>query len=321
MRNSSERHQNLNFARSAREILLQHWWLKLAALLLAYVIWLLVRSGEGERIFTVPLVVQVPRSMQIVNDRPATVEVVALGVPNLSGGLPNLSYVINLQSASEGVQTIALTPQGVQVGPASGVTVVRISPSRVTLVLERVISKDVPVRAKVQGSPNPEFDLYQVTCQPDIVHTIGPRSSIALLKQLETDPISVAGKKRSFQQTVNFSLQGDDIHTSPVAVEVSVEIGGHRAEQTLRIPLTVLSDEGLAANFSFVSVSVLVPVTFKGQLAAEDLRATVTVPNSRPLPNRVVVRPEVEFTRDLGEGIVIKTVTPEEITLLRRTGK
>jgi len=321
MKNIGERHQDLNFAKFIREILLQNWWFKLAALLLAYVIWLLVRSGEGERIITVPLVVQVPRNMQIVNERPATVEVAALGVPNLSGSLPNLSYVINLQSAGEGEQTVALTAQGVQIGPSSGVTAVRVSPARITFVLERVISKDVPVRVKVQGSPDPGFDLYQVICRPDIVHIIGPRSDINPFKELETDPISIAGQKHSFQQTVNFNLQGDDIHTSPVAVEVRVELGAHRTERTLKIPLTVLGYEGLAANPPFVSVSVLVPVTFKGQLAAGDLKATVTVPNSRPLPNRLAMKPEVEFSRDLDAGIVIKKITPEEITLLRGTGK
>jgi YbbR domain-containing protein len=321
MRNIGERHKNLNPAGIIREFLLQNWWIKLAALLLAYVIWLLVRSGEGERIITVPLVVQVPRNMRIVSERPATVEVAALGVPNLSGSLPNLSYVINLQSAGEGEQTVALTPKGVQIGPASGVTVVSVSPSHITFVLERVISKDVPVRVIVQGSPDPGFDLYQVTCQPDIVHVIGPRSDINPLKELVTEPISVAGQKRSFQQTVNFNLQGDDINTSPVAVEVRVELGTHRTERTLKIPLTVLGDEGLNANPPFVSVSVLVPATFKGQLAAGDWKATVAVPDGRPLPDRVVVKPEIKFSGDPDAGIVIRKIAPEEVTLLRRTGK
>jgi hypothetical protein len=37
----------------------RNWWLKLAGLLMAYVLWLLVRSAQGERILTVPLAVGV----------------------------------------------------------------------------------------------------------------------------------------------------------------------------------------------------------------------------------------------------------------------
>ncbi len=309
------------FLRYAREFLARNWWLKLAGLLLAYILWLLVRSGEGERIITVPLVVQIPRTMEIVSERPATVEASVLGVPNLAGNLPTMTYTINLQDAGEGELTVPLTPQGIRTSPGSGITVVHVSPARLTLLLERVVSKDVPVKVPLLGAQAEGFDLYKVTCQPDIVHIIGPRSDINPLKEVATDPLSIAGQKRSFQRTVNFNLQGDDIHTSPVTVEVNVQIGVHRAERTLRIPIAVLGEEGVAASPPFVSVSLLVPVTFKGRLAAEDLTATAAVPGDRPLPNRTVVKPEVKFRRDLGADIVIKKINPEEVTLIHKTGK
>jgi hypothetical protein len=305
----------------ARELLVRNWWLKFAGLLLAYILWLLVRSGEGERIITVPLVVQIPRNMEIVSERPATVEASVLGVPNLAGNMPNMAYAINLQAAGEGELTVPLTPQGIRTSPGSGITVVRVSPARLTFLLERVVSKDVPVKVPLLGVTAEGFDLYKVTCQPDIVHIIGPRSDINPLKEVATDPLSIAGRKRSFQQTVNFNLQGDDIHISPVTVEVDVQIGVHRAGRTFRIPVVVLGEEGLAASPPFVSVSLLVPVTFKGRLAAEDLTATASVPSDKPLPNRVVVKPEVKFRKDLEADIVIKQVNPEVVTLLHKTGK
>ncbi len=306
--------------KSFREFLLRNWWLKLAGLLLAYILWLLVRSGEGERVITVPLIVQVPRNMEIVSEHPATVEAAVQGVPNLAGALPNMTYTIDLQDAGEGELTVPLTPQGIRTSPGSGVTVVHVSPARLTLLLERIVSKDVPIEVPLLGVPKEGFDLYKVECRPDIVHIIGPRSEINPLKEVTTDPLPIAGQDHSFQQTMNFSLKGDDIHTSPVTVDVDVQIGVHRVGRTLKVPVVVPGEEGFAASPPFVSLSLLVPVTFKGPIAAEDLMATASVPGDRPLPDRLVVKPEIKFRRDLGPDIVIKRVDPEEITLLRKTG-
>jgi hypothetical protein len=65
--------------RSIKDFLLRNWWLKLASLLLAYALWLVVRGSEGERVFAVPLTVRIPRNMVIVNERRSSVEITAQG--------------------------------------------------------------------------------------------------------------------------------------------------------------------------------------------------------------------------------------------------
>ena len=195
------------------------------------------------------------------------------------------------------------------------------NPARLTLVLERVISKDVPVRVPIRGNPAPGLDLYKLSCQPDIVSISGPRSDIDPIKEVETDPVSLAERSRSFQTTVNFNLQKNNIHTSPVTAEVSVELGAHRTARTFRIPVIVSDEEAFAASPASVSVIVLVPVTFKGQLAAEDLKAMVYVPDPVPASNRIDVKPDVELAAGLDPGVIIKQVDPGQVTLLRKARK
>jgi hypothetical protein len=305
----------------ARDLLVRNWWLKLAALLLAYVLWLLVRSAEGERVLTVPLVVRVPRNMEIVGERPATVEASVLGVPNLAGNLPELTYTINLQSAAEGEITVPLSTDGIQLSPGAGVSVVHVNPARMTFSLERVISRDLPVKVPILGVPAPGYDLYGVSSQPDIIHVVGPRSRINALTEAATDPMSVAGLKHSLQRTVNFDLQSDDIHTSPVTVEVNVEVGVHRIEKTFSLPVAVLGGGGFIASPAAVMVSALVPLSLEGKLSAADFRAMVFAPSEEPLPSRVLAKPEVEFRGDLGRGIMIRKVQPEAVTLTLNSGK
>jgi hypothetical protein len=88
----------------------------------------------------------------------------------------------------------------------------------------------------------------------------------------------------------------------------------------LRSPVTVLDDPNLVASPAYVSVSVLVPMTFKGHLTASDFRATVFAPNSEPTDARMSAKPEVELTGDLEAGIVIAQINPEEVALLRVDG-
>jgi YbbR domain-containing protein len=215
----------------AKRILLENWGLKLAGIFLAYLLWLLVSVGASERDFTVPLIVQIPHNMEIVNDRPNSITATALVDSRMLDKLPDLSYTIDLHAKGEGEHVITLSPGAIQVGADSGITMIRVAPSRIVLVLEGVIMKETPIKVPIQGNPAAGFQVEGIICRPDIVHIYGPRSKINPIAEVETDPVTVSGRKRSFQTTVNFSLQHVDIHTSPAAVEVTVNIGAPSADK------------------------------------------------------------------------------------------
>jgi hypothetical protein len=307
--------------RFLREILLTNWWFKLAALLLAYGLWLVIRGSEGERVLQVPLTVKIPSNMVIVNERPNSVEVTLEGTL-LPGAPADISYDIDLQSAGEGDQTIPLTVDRVRLGPASGLRVVQVNPAMLTVVLEKIVSKDVPVKVSIEGTPAPGFDLYKWVCRPSQVRINGPRSRVSPMKEAETDPVSISGQSRSFQSAVNLAPLDHGIYTGLVGpVKVDLELGPHREMHRLRIPVTVLDDPNFVASPAYISVSVLVPMTFKGRLTVSDFRATVSVPNSEPADARMSAKPEVEQTGSLEAGIVIAQINPEEVALLRKIRK
>ena len=309
--------------RFIRGFLLKNWGLKLTSLMIALALWVMVRGGRGEHIFTVPLTVQIPRNMEIVNERPSFVEITAQGyLSNLAGNVPNLSYNIDLQSAGEGERVISLTPEGVHISPASGLRVLRVNPARITLLLERVISKEVPVRVVIQGAPAAGFDLYKVSWQPTTVTVSGPRSLITPVKEVVTDPVSVARQNRSFRTIVNFIVASDDIHISPAGpVEVDVEAGPHRQARTFRVPVTVVESDAYTVSPGHVSVRVLAPVSMKDPPRGEDLRASVLAPNADPGPDRVTASPQVEFVREFEPEVVIQKIEPEQVTLIRKARK
>ncbi len=309
--------------RIVRAALLENWWLKLASILLAYALWLLIRGGEGERVVQVPVVVKIPSNMIIMDEHPRTIEV-TLGGALLPGIQADISYNVDLQSAAEGKQTIALSPEKVQLGPAaSGLRVLQVEPSTLTLVLERIIIKTVPVKAVVLGSPAPGLELYKTTCFPGIVVLKGPHSKVEAIKDLKTEPVLLAGQDRSFQARVNSQALDDDIdRVQGGPIVVNVELGPHREMHVLKVSVAVLDDhENCEVRPESVEVSVLVPVTFKKRLSANDCRATVSDSNMKPTDERVSVKPDVKLVGNLDSGIVISQIIPEKVTLIRKPGK
>lgn len=304
-----------------RDLIVRNWWLKLSALLLAFALWLMVRGNEGERVFIVPLTVKVPSNMEIANERPSTVEVTATGGSNLAGRLPEMTYTIDLHDAIEGQHTVPLTPDGVWVSTTSDVRIVRVSPARMTVVLERILSKEVPVKVSLEGNPPAGFEVYQADAEPGKITISGRRSQVNPVREVLTLPIPIFSQRQSFQTKVNFRLQSDDIHASPAEVRVNVELGPRRLEQVVRVPVAASDPESFTVSPPAVSVYVLVPETLDRKLAPEDFKAVAAVPAEETAGRQLVVKAEVEWKTPPDEGIRIRQVKPETVTLLRRSRK
>jgi YbbR domain-containing protein len=183
--------------RLIREYVLENWTLKATALLLALMLWLFVRGEPGpERVVTIPLEVQLPSQMEIVNDRMTTVEVTMRGA-NLSGkwfNNPLPTCVIDLQKAREGEHTVTLTRDNVRVPKGSGIEILQVNPARVLLVLERTVSKDVPIVVPLRGKVPHGFEVLGQTQNPTRLTVTGPRSAFNPLVKLLRKRLNSAGK-------------------------------------------------------------------------------------------------------------------------------
>jgi hypothetical protein len=122
--------------------LTQHWELKLLALGVSMVLWLFVMSSEkADLIMAAPLELDnIPAGLEVRGDRPDSVDVQLHG---LRGALTRLGTDrvkarLNLAGAKAGEVTVRVLPEQITVPP--GITVVRVNPSRVRLVLGPVRS-------------------------------------------------------------------------------------------------------------------------------------------------------------------------------------
>ncbi len=215
--------------RLIREYVLENWTLKATALLLALMLWLFVRGEPGpERVVTIPLEVQLPSQMEIVNDRVTTVEVTMRGA-NLSGkwfNTPLPTCVIDLQKAREGEHTVTLTRENVRVPKGSGIEILQVNPARVLLALERTVSKEVPVVVPLRGKVPNGFEILSQTQNPARLIVTGPRSRIESISEIATEAIELSGLTQPARFFVNLNLKNNSVRPSWVdPVQVDINIG------------------------------------------------------------------------------------------------
>jgi len=178
----------------------------LAALVVALLLWY---SGPGqrrerisERRVVVPLTLAgIPHNLVITSDVPESVAVRLRGFlsPLLESG-QQLEVVIDLSGARPGGRTFPVEESDLQLPP--DVAVVGVDPPEITLQLERLENKTVPVRAIVEGEPAPGFVIGEVRVAPQQLTVRGPGSLLDALELLETTPVSVDGATAAVEAAV-----------------------------------------------------------------------------------------------------------------------
>jgi YbbR domain-containing protein len=308
-----------------REYLLENWTLKATAILLALILWLFVRGEPGpERVVSVPLEVQVPSHMEITNERPTSIEVTMRGMAfsNMWFNQALPSCIINLQNAEEGRHVVTLTPGNVRLPKGSGIEVLTVNPVRVTLVLERTISKEVPIAVPIRGEPFRGFEVYGKISKPATVIITGPRSRIESVNEVPTEAVSINGLKQPTRSFVSLNLKDNAIRTSLAGpVQVDVQIGPRRKLYTIaQVPVTT-DDESYTATPGHISIQVLASPDLISTLTPADFNATVDTKALDPLKLPVKVRPLVRLLDNLNGAVMIRDIQPPEVVVRRNRKK
>ena len=143
-----------------KEKLLENWFLKILAILLAWILWMFIQGEiqvelETDKTVMAPVKVQgVPAGMEISSGLPSTVQV------TIRGAAENLACNIDLRDAREGENRI-FTQDHIEAPSGFGMEVFQVNPSQVILMLEKTISKPVPITIPVQGEVADGFEIYE----------------------------------------------------------------------------------------------------------------------------------------------------------------
>ncbi len=184
-----------------RSLFVRDWQLKLVSLGLALGVWLLLVPAEkkfSEKSLTIPLETRnVPAGLEIV-ERPAATIDITLRAPNRlldEIGPSGLVARIDLDRATVLQQEYPLNTSMIAVPP--GAEVVKISPGKVSIKLERTAEAAVDVHPTLRGRPAPGFRVTRTEIEPASVIVQGPESLVKAEEAATTAPIDISGLAES----------------------------------------------------------------------------------------------------------------------------
>jgi YbbR domain-containing protein len=289
--------------------------LKLVSLALAVGLWLAIAGKPtAERGLAVPVELRnVPRDLELTGDPVNTVDVRVRASPGLINSLDPgaIRATIDLAGAQEGERIVQLSPAQIQA--PQGFRVVKITPSLLTLNLERTVRKRVPVHPRVIGRPAAGFEVAEITSEPAEVQITGPRSRVQEVESAFTEPVSVAGAEATVTELVNVGLE-DPLLRLEGGSRVRVSAVVREARETRTFDGLRVEPRGRAARLSpsRVSVSVAGPVSQVRGLAASDLQAYVAMPQQGPVPGRLPVAVQIAAGR---AGVSVVGAQPPEVSV------
>jgi YbbR domain-containing protein len=307
-----------------KEILFENWSLKLTALLLAMILWLFVRAEPRPvRVVAVPLEVQLAQNIEITNDRPATVEVTMRGAAfsTMWFSQPLPTCMINMQGFGEGEHVVNLTPENVRIPRGTGIDVLQVNPARVRLVLEKTVSKEVPIAVPMKGEPAPGYEVYGRFSKPATTLITGPRSHVEQTDEVQTEPINISGQKQAIRSFVNLNIKDNTIRASvSEPVRVDVQVGPRTKTYTISSVPVSTDDPAFTTAPREVLLRVTAPIDMARELSTDDFSATVAARNLDPSKVPMRVQPSIKVLGGLNGTVKIKEIEPSAV-IVRKSGK
>jgi hypothetical protein len=310
------------FARLAyrvRHFHVENKGLKLLSLLLAFLLFAVSRQPQREVLLPgVPIIyANVPPGLEISGDVPATASVRLRGPQDVVRAVTanQLEVVADLTDKLPGERAVQLKPADTG---HQNIRVLRIEPTSVELRLEPTRRKPVPVEARFIGQPAPGFERYGHRVEPGAVEIEGPESRVAAVTRVQTESISLDGRRETFTANVDLDLHQQGVRaltTGPF--RFTVEIGEQRAERVFTDVPVAWPDQPPHARLLTPRLNVTLrgPRSVVAALKAEDVKAEIRTTGVPEIVEHL--RPKITWPAEVGAKIELVSVNPGEVKVRR----
>lgn len=204
----------------------RNFGLKAIALVLGALLWFTISGYQIERRISVPVSFRnVPAGLELTGDQIDRVSVHVRGDDNIVSALNegSLRVIVDLAGSQPGANIVPL--RTAHVSAPSGVEVMQIDPSTVTVALERAAQIAVPVRPTIEGQPAPGYAVGAIVIEPSVVTVAGPESRLTGPLVVVTERILLEGRVTRFTQEVGVGVTDAQLRVhSPHTVRVTVQI-------------------------------------------------------------------------------------------------
>jgi YbbR domain-containing protein len=207
--------------------------LKVVSLVLAICAWFFVKgiTSDWRTINGVPLEVKAKAGLTVLQTSASTVNVTVRGTREdvRQVSVQDLSAVVDLtHDDRRGAITVRLSPLSVR--HSRRVQVTDVDPADVTVNVDEMIERELPVQPQFGGELPPNLSVERVITEPETVKVKGPRTLLTGMTAIPTLPIDVTGRRTSFRERVELTpLAFPEGLSQRHWVEVDVRVGTGRS--------------------------------------------------------------------------------------------
>lgn len=157
---------------------------KILAIIMAIILWMYVMNEQNppfEASFIIPLEVRNVAADYVLLDAPETVKVKIRGPRNVVAGVhtKDLKAFVDLKGLTEGSHNIA-----VNANIPSSLELVEISPDKVQLRLDPIISRQLPIEVRLTGTPAPGTVIGKAVPAYEQVTVEGPKNVVSTVEKV-----------------------------------------------------------------------------------------------------------------------------------------
>lgn len=211
-----------------KKLYLENIGLKIASVLLSIFLWVFVTSrGLSEMSLDIPLEFKnIPAGLELVSQSAKAVSLNIKGQERLIKDIrsSDIRVYIDLNKAKKGEGVYYLNKDNIK--QPHMVNVINITPSYVKVLLDETITKTVPVKPVVIGTPESGFYVKSIDVIPKTVVIEGVRSELKKMYNLKTDPIDITGVSETFSHNVKLDMTGVNMRTKSDEVKIKIIIAG-----------------------------------------------------------------------------------------------
>ena len=237
--------QEFSFRRLLQQIFIDDWVMKSIALAITLALWFGVNglhTPTVERLKDITLKLRISNNLEITNDPVKEVDLVVRGDTRKIDQIPkDLEVSVELADVQPGDRTIELTPDTVNIKDLpTGVKLEEIQPSRISITLEPVEKREVPVKVATLNNLPEGFEMYrEPAAVPNKVVVRGPASYVNSLDFISTDRIDLRGKKEDFAtQQVKLNTSNSKVTiVDKTSVDVFFKVGEKRIDKLYFAPV------------------------------------------------------------------------------------
>lgn len=238
--------------------------LKLISLALGILIWFLaVGTDQMDVSMRVPIeILNLPKNLIIYNQYQKDISVILRGPRGIIQEVRNRPPSLTLDLSGAKPDTIVLNTENLTFPLPSGISILRMQPASITLSIDELVERQIPITAVTEGSVAEGYLLKEVTLNPDKIFVSGPASLIIQTQSLKTYMINLSGLNHSTTLPVHLDLSPEFMDLiGETTVVAKLVVGDKFSKKKIRhIPINIReSEQEVRVSPESITVTAAIP--------------------------------------------------------------